>query len=240
MKQVLFVLQEGRVGYWKLQRGQLSQASLKGDPWIDFAPSYWDEWKTANQVSEDIDALLLSDCPNGFGELPDWLRPTAGSEAAWSFDDLKMLGDDSAFSAKGLVVVQGGIERELSAGENPLKFHLTSSFAFVLPKEKKPEPPPVIKPSVMTDCVADDKSKLIKKGDVIGGKVKAFSKFRGSYIESPAASDLFCIRPEEIEKAPEFAEALKTVGGEVSMTIVDDPVLGNLDSKIKLKVSISK
>ena len=240
MKQVLFVLNNDKVGYWKLQRGQLSRASLKGDTWLEFSSAYWDDWKTANQVSGGLDAIFLSSQPDGFGDLPKWLCPPASEKPSvsdWTYDDLRMLSEEVELAEKGLVVVQGGIERTLSEGENPVKLHLSSSLQFELPKEeiKIKTPPEEVKETIVIDCITDEKSRLIKVGDVIAGKVKAYSPFRGSYIDSASAGDLFCIKPEEVDKYADYAGRFKCVGCLVELPVVS---LCECDNKIKFTVEV--
>lgn len=239
MKQILFVLKKGQIAFWKYSRGSLSHGTLNGNRWNDFTPSYWEEWSEANQAGDSVDAILLADEPNAFGTLPDWLQERSDA-SAWTAVLLGKLANDTQFIGKGLVLSQGEAKFTLADGDAPECYSLTSSLKFTLPKEEpkkevvKVEPPKVVKPTVVVDCYVDEKSRLIKEGDVVQGKVKAFSPWRGCYIESPAASDLFCIKPEEVEKCKEFAETLKGIGNAFAMTVVS---LGECDNKIKMSVT---
>ena len=71
MKQILFVLKEDQIAFWKYSRGSLARGTLNGNRWNDFTSSYWDEWSEANQAGDSVDAILLSDKPNGFCALPE-------------------------------------------------------------------------------------------------------------------------------------------------------------------------
>lgn len=134
MKQVLFVLIEGRIAFWKYSRGSLVRSTLNGNRWNDFAPSYWDEWSEANQADGLVDAILLSDKPNAFGTLPDWLQGGKDS-SAWTIELLSKMSKDVEFSDKGLVLSQGKTKFTLAQGDTVETYSLTSSLKFTLPKD---------------------------------------------------------------------------------------------------------
>ena len=96
MKQILFVLKEGQIAFWKYSRGSLARGTLNGNRWNEFAPSYWDEWSEANQAGDSVDAILLSDKPNDFGALPEWLQ--GGTDlSAWTVELLSKMSKDAEF-----------------------------------------------------------------------------------------------------------------------------------------------
>ena len=161
MKQVLFVLKEGQIAFWKYSRGSLARGTLNGNRWNDLSVSYWDEWSEANQADDSVDAILLSDKPNGFGTLPDWLqgdgdsthatvcrsrssstssaKSTSTSSGAqisgWTIETLAKLANDAEFSDKGLVLSQGKTKFTLAQGDTVETYSLTSSLKFTLPKD---------------------------------------------------------------------------------------------------------
>lgn len=161
MKQVLFVLKEGRIAFWKYSRGSLVRSTLNGNRWNDFTPNYWDEWSEANQAGDSVDAILLSDKPNGFGTLPEWLqgdgdsthaavcrsrssstssaKSTSTSSGAqtsgWTIETLAKLANDAEFSDKGIVLLQGKTKFTLAQGDAVETYSLTSSLKFTLPKD---------------------------------------------------------------------------------------------------------
>ena len=161
MKQILFVLKEGQIAFWKYSRGSLARGTLNGNRWNDFAPSYWDEWSEANQAGDLVDAILLSDKTKGFGTLPDWLQGDGDSTHAtvcrsrtsstssakststssgtqisgWTIETLAKLANDAEFSDKGLVLSQGKTKFTLADGDAAECYSLTSSLKFVLPEK---------------------------------------------------------------------------------------------------------
>ena len=134
MKQILFVLKEGQIAFWKYSRGSLARGTLNGNRWNDFSVSYWDEWREANQAGDSVDAILLSDKTNAFGTLPDWLQERS-EVSAWTVELLGKLVNDAEFKGKGLVLSQGKTKFTLSEGDAPECYSLTSSLKFVLPEK---------------------------------------------------------------------------------------------------------
>ena len=175
MKQILFVLKEGQIAFWKYSRGSLSRGTLNGNRWNDFTPSYWDDWSEANQAGDSVDAILLADKPNGFGTLPEWLqgdgdsthaavcrsrssstssaKSTSTSSGAqtsgWTIETLAKLANDAEFSDKGIVLLQGKTKFTLADGDALECYSLTSSLKFTLPKDepkKEAAKPEPVKP----------------------------------------------------------------------------------------------
>ena len=134
MKQILFVFKEGQVAFWKYSRGSLARGTLNGNRWNDFTHSYWDEWSEANQAGDSVDAILLSDKPNAFGTLPDWLQERSEA-SAWTVALLGKLANDAEFKEMGLVLSQGKTKFTLADGDAPECYSLTSSLKFTLPKD---------------------------------------------------------------------------------------------------------
>ena len=135
MKQILFVLKEGQIAFWKYSRGSLARGTLNGNRWNEYTPSYWDEWSEANQADDSVDAILLSDKPNGFGVLPEWLKG-GGEASAWTVELLSKMSNDAELSDKGLVLLQGKIRFTLAQGDTVETYSLTSSLKFTLPKDE--------------------------------------------------------------------------------------------------------
>lgn len=175
MKQILFVLKEGQIAFWKYSRGSLVRGTLNGNRWNDFTPSYWDDWSEANQAGDSLDAILLSDKPNGFGSLPEWpkddgdstpattrssrtsatsfAKSTATSSgvqaSAWTIETLAKLANDAEFKGNGLVLSQGKTKFALADGDALECYSLTSSLKFTLPKDepkKEAAKPEPVKP----------------------------------------------------------------------------------------------
>lgn len=221
MKQVLFVLKEGRIAFWKYSRGSLVRGTLNGNRWNDFAPSYWDEWREANQAGDSVDAILLSDKPKAFGSLPDWLQES--SEAStWTIALLGKLANDAEFKDKGLVLSQGKTKFTLADGDAPECYSLTSSLKFALPKEEpkkevaKPEPEkPVAKPTpsgIIGDSYNDPEALKLSEGDELKGAiVKIFNAMKRNYVKVEGLKEQVCFKSTAPTK---FA-----VGDQVSLTV---------------------
>lgn len=222
MKQVLFVLKEGRIAFWKYSRGSVVRSTLNGNRWNDFTPSYWDEWSEANQAGDLVDAILLSDKPNGFGTLPEWLQ---GGEnpSAWTVELLSKMSNDAEFSDKGLVLSQERTKFTLAQGDAVETYSLTSSLKFTLPKDApkkevaKPEPTkPVAKsaPSgIIGDSYNDPEALKLSVGDELKGTiVKIFNAMKRNYVKVEGLKDQVCFKPTDTTK---FA-----VGDEVMLTVV--------------------
>ena len=228
MKQILFVLKEGQIAFWKYSRGSLARGTLNGNRWNDFAPSYWDEWSEANQADGSVDAILLSDKPNGFGTLPAWLQ--GGKEtSAWTVELLSKMSNDAEFSDKGLVLSQGKTKFTLAQGDTDETYSLTSSLKFILPKDEpkkevaKPEPAkPVAKPAqsgIIGDSYNDPEALKLSVGDELKGTiVKIFNAMKRNYVKVEGLKEQICFKSTG---KTQFA-----VGDEVSLTVtkVDEAV----------------
>lgn len=221
MKQVLFVLKEGRIAFWKYSRGSLVRSTLNGNSWNDFTPSYWDEWSEANQAGDLVDAILLSDKPNAFGTLPEWLQ---GGEdpSAWTVELLSKMSNDAEFSDKGLVLSQGKTKFTLAQGDAVETYSLTSSLKFTLPKDApkkevaKPEPTkPVAKPApsgIIGDSYNDPEALKLSVGDELKGTiVKIFNAMNRNYVKVEGLKEQVCFKPTDTTK---FA-----VGDQVTLTV---------------------
>ena len=221
MKQILFVLKEDQIAFWKYSRGSLARGTLNGNRWNDFTSSYWDEWSEANQVGDLVDAILLSDKPNGFGALPEWLQ--GGTDpSAWTVELLSKMSKDAEFSAKGLVLSQGKTNFTLAQGDTVETYSLTSSLKFTLPKDEpkkavvKPEPAkPVAKPtpsSIIGDSYNDPEALKLSVGDELKGTiVKIFNAMKRNYVKVEGLREQVCFKSTDKTK---FA-----VGDEVSLTV---------------------
>lgn len=169
MKQVLFVRRGDKIASWKWQRGGLRIAALDGNEWSDFTPAYWDAWKDANQVTDGIDAILLTDDAAGFGALPDWLAASSEESSGWSLEQIARLAADEAFDASAFVLTQG--ENRLTIGDatadSAASYALLSTCAFALPGNE-PEPAPAEEPPPKEPLAPPPKSGMsllsIKKG----------------------------------------------------------------------------
>ena len=226
MKQILFVLKEGQIAFWKYSRGSLARGTLNGNRWNDFTSSYWDDWSEANQAGDLVDAILLSDKPNGFGALPEWLQ--GGTDpSAWTVELLSKMSKDAEFSAKGLVLSQGKTNFTLAQGDTVETYSLTSSLKFTLPKDEpkkavvKPEPAkPVAKPTpsgIIGDSYNDPEALKLSVGDELKGTiVKIFNAMKRNYVKVEGLREQVCFKSTDKTK---FA-----VGDEVSLTVtkVDD------------------
>ena len=228
MKQILFVLKEGQIAFWKYSRGSLARGTLNGNRWNDFAPSYWNEWSEANQADGSVDAILLSDKPNGFGDLPNWLQERSDA-SAWTIALLGKLANDAEFKEKGLVLSQGKTKFTLAEGEAAECYSLTSSLKFALPKDEpkkeaaQPEPAkPVAKstPSgIIGDSYNDPEALKLSEGDELKGAiVKIFNAMKRNYVKVEGLKEQVCFKSTDKTK---FA-----VGDQVSLTVtkVDEDV----------------
>ena len=222
MKQILFVLKEGQIAFWKYSRGSLARGTLNGNRWNDFTSSYWDEWSEANQAGDLVDAILLSDKPNGFGALPEWLQ--GGTDpSAWTVELLSKMSKDAEFSAKGLVLSQGKTNFTLAQGDTVETYSLTSSLKFTLPKDEpkkavvKPEPvKPVAKPTpsgIIGDSYNDPEALKLSVGDELKGTiVKIFNAMKRNYVKVEGLKEQVCFKSTDATKF--------TVGDEVMLTVV--------------------
>lgn len=219
MKQILFVHKQGKVAFWKYSRGSLVRGTLNGNRWNDFTPSYWDGWSEANQAGDLVDAILLSDKPNGFGPLPDWLQ--GGKDpSAWTVELLSKMSKDAEFSDKGLVLSQGKTKFTLAQGDTVETYSLTSSLKFTLPKDEpkkevvKPEPvKPVVKSSgIIGDSYNDPEALKLSVGDELKGTiVKIFKAMKRNYVKVEGLKEQVCFKSSDKTK---FA-----VGDQVSLTV---------------------
>ena len=221
MKQILFVLKEDQIAFWKYSRGSLARGTLNGNRWNDFTSSYWDEWSEANQAGDLVDAILLSDKPNGFGALPEWLQ--GGTDpSAWTVELLSKMSKDAEFSAKGLVVSQGKTNFTLAQGDTVETYSLTSSLKFTLPKDEpkkavvKLEPAkPVAKPTpsgIIGDSYNDPEALKLSVGDELKGTiVKIFNAMKRNYVKVEGLREQVCFKSTDKTK---FA-----VGDQVSLTV---------------------
>ena len=228
MKQVLFVLKEGQIAFWKYSRGSLSRGTLNGNCWNDFTPNYWDEWSEANQAGDSLDAILLFDKPNGFGDLPNWLQERSDA-SAWTVALLGKLANDAEFKDKGLVLSQGKTKFTLADGDAPECYSLTSPLKFTLPKEEpkkevaKPEPvKPVAKQTssdIIGDSYNDPEALKLSVGDELKGTiVKIFNAMKRNYVKVEGLKEQVCFKSTDKTK---FA-----VGDQVMLTVttVDETV----------------
>ena len=169
MDQVLFVLHEGAISQWWLNRGKLSPATLKGATQLDYsaasAPQFWEWWQDDNNVGKDdiFDALFLSSLKDGFGELPDCFSAQSKEASSWKFETLSNLVNDPLFAGKALLFVKGKINRlalNSPDSDDPIKLTIQSVLDFTLPKEE-PSAPPVEK----NDPPVEDEKPVVEKDD---------------------------------------------------------------------------
>ena len=212
MGQVLFVLKEGQVAFWKISRGSLVCGTLSGNRWNDFTSSYWDEWSEANQVGDSVDAILLSDKPNGFGTLPEWLQDRS-EPSAWTVALLGKLANDAEFKDKGLVLSQRKAKFTLVSGDPVESYLLLSSCKFTLPKSEPAKP--VAKPtpsSIVGDSYNDPEALKLSVGDELKGTiVKIFNAMKRNYVKVAGLNEQICFKSIDTTK---FA-----VGDTVSMIV---------------------
>ena len=212
MGRVLFVLKEGQVAFWKISRGSLVCGTLSGNRWNDFTSSYWDEWSEANQVGDSVDAILLSDKPNGFGTLPEWLQDRS-KPSAWTVALLGKLANDAEFKDKGLVLSQRKAKFILVSGDPVETYLLLSSCKFTLPKSEPAKP--VAKPtpsSIVGDSYNDPEALKLSVGDELKGTiVKIFNAMKRNYVKVEGLNEQICFKSIDTTK---FA-----VGDTVSMIV---------------------
>ncbi len=212
MGRVLFVLKEGQVAFWKISRGSLVCGTLSGNRWNDFTSSYWDEWSEANQVGDSVDAILLSDKPNGFGTLPEWLQDRS-EPSAWTVALLGKLANDAEFKDKGLVLSQRKAKFILVSGDPVETYLLLSSCKFTLPKSEPAKP--VAKPtpsSIVGDSYNDPEALKLSVGDELKGTiVKIFNAMKRNYVKVEGLNEQICFKSIDTTK---FA-----VGDTVSMIV---------------------
>ena len=212
MGRVLFVLKEGQVAFWKISRGSLVCGTLSGNRWNDFTSSYWDEWSEANQVGDSVDAILLSDKPNGFGTLPKWLQDRS-EPSAWTVALLGKLANDAEFKDKGLVLSQRKAKFTLVSGDPVETYLLLSSCKFTLPKSEPAKP--VAKPtpsSIVGDSYNDPEALKLSVGDELKGTiVKIFNAMKRNYVKVEGLNEQICFKSIDTTK---FA-----VGDTVSMIV---------------------
>ena len=212
MGRVLFVLKEGQVAFWKISRGSLVCGTLSGNRWNDFTSSYWDEWSEANQVGDSVDAILLSDKPNGFGTLPEWLQDRS-EPSAWTVALLGKLANDAEFKDKGLVLSQRKAKFTLVSGDPVESYLLLSSCKFTLPKSEPAKP--VAKPtpsSIVGDSYNDPEALKLSVGDELKGTiVKIFNAMKRNYVKVDGMKDQVCFKSTDTTKF--------VVGDEVSLMV---------------------
>lgn len=212
MGRVLFVLKEGQVAFWKISRGSLVRRTLSGNRWNDYTSSYWDEWSEANQVGDSVDAILLSDKPNGFGTLPEWLQDRS-EPSAWTVALLGKLANDAEFKDKGLVLSQRKAKFTLVSGDPVESYLLLSSCKFTLPKSEPAKP--VAKPtpsSIVGDSYNDPEALKLSVGDELKGTiVKIFNAMKRNYVKVEGLNEQICFKSIDTTK---FA-----VGDTVSMIV---------------------
>lgn len=210
MKQILFVLKEGQIAFWKYSRGSLARGTLNGNRWNDFAPSYWDEWSEANQAGDSVDAILLADKSDGLGELPSWLQKRS-EKSTWTVASLGKLAHDAQFNGKGLVLLQGKTQFTLADGDAPERYSLTSSLKFTLPKEEpkkadaRPGPTkPVAKqaPSgLIGDSYNDPEALKLSVGDERKGViVSVFKAMKRNYVKVDGLKEQVCFKSPDTTK----------------------------------------
>lgn len=232
MEKYLFVLQGGDISQWKFEDGVLQPVTNEGRRWLAYnAPeSYWEEWKADNQFragKDSIDALFLCDNGADFPGCPAWLASPQEENSGWTFEMLADLQKDDRINARKVVISQGSVKRSLGAGEGEeLCLHLSALLKFKLPKEapKPVEPEPVKeepKPGVLiaADCLVDDKSGKIAAGSSITATVKAYSKYRGCFLDTDAADDQLRILPEECQKDAALSTLLQKIGSSVAAQV---------------------
>ena len=201
MGRVLFVLKEGQVAFWKISRGSLVRRTLSGNRWNDYTSSYWDEWSEANQVGDSVDAILLSDKPNGFGTLPEWLQDRS-EPSAWTVALLGKLANDAEFKDKGLVLSQRKAKFTLVSGDPVESYLLLSSCKFTLPKSEPAKP--VAKPtpsSIVGDSYNDPEALKLSVGDELKGTiVKIFNAMKRNYVKVEGLKEQVCFKSHDTAK----------------------------------------
>lgn len=114
--QVLFVLKDHRIRFWKYQRGQLLSRSLRGCYWSDYTSTYWSDWIEANLSGDAVDAILLSDRPDGYGKLPSWFNQTDVLASKWTLKTFSRIMDDEEFAGKRVGIYLGAKKYDFSSG----------------------------------------------------------------------------------------------------------------------------
>ena len=225
---VLVVLRGGMVMRWIPAGDDLTIETVNGLEAVPYkGAGFWQELKDENQLTDTdvVDALLFSDRPDGFGELPKWL--SRGGDSSWSVEQLVRLFEKPQFSETTLTLVQGGesvVVKE--TGTENLTLHLRATLSFRLPKkielqemlnDKPVEQPEVMieKPTIGADFLVDAKSRRLEAGTTIEGIVKAFSPYRGCFLETQVADEQMRIRIQEYDKIEGFQDRLKSVGGKI-------------------------
>ena len=208
MRQILFVLKEGQISFWKYSRGSLARGTLNGNRWNAFSSSYWEEWSEANQAGDAVDAILLSDKPNGFGALPDLLQEHS-DQSAWTVEVLCKLTNDAEFKDKGLVLSQGKTKFTLAEGDAPECYSLISSLKFTLPKEA-PKKEPVKSTSkksvvksldIIGDSYNDPEALKLSVGDELKGTiVKIFQAMKRNYVKVEGLKEQVCFKSTDATK----------------------------------------
>lgn len=230
MDQVLFVLHEGAISQWWLNRGKLSLATLKGLSRLEFsdasAPQFWDWWVEDNNAEGDsFDAIFLSSSKAGFGDLPKCFQPDSKDESAWTLEKLSLLANEPMFSGQALTFICGknsSLAVGTSESETPIKLVIQSSLAFTLPKDEpkkeatKPEPvKPVAKPTpsgIVGDSYNDPEALKLSVGDELKGTiVKIFNAIKRNYVKVEGLKDQVCFKSTDKTK---FA-----VGDQVLLTV---------------------
>ena len=237
MEQILFVLHDGKISQWNLERGKLKQATINGLRQVSYsaatAKKYWDGWKKDNQVLDEevYDSIFLSDGPNDFGKLPKWICANSKDKSAWTFEQLSLIVQEDAFEATDLCLVQGKVKCLVgtSKADQAVSLCLKSSLAFALPKEPpkpvaKPKPkkePVEVKPEFVGDSYNDAKALALKVGGKVVGTVTTVSTLRNCcYMKSDSADDLIKIKltpTGEAEPAREFKVGMKLTAEVVSV-----------------------
>ena len=220
MKQIVFVLKNGQVGYWKYQRGRLVHASLDGNPWNDFTPDFWDKWKLANQVSDGVDAILLADAKDSWGKLPAWLKLNKKRTSAWTVETLLLLREDAEIESdvtaffpnlQSSLALPEKFEEQLAGSdaqsENTTgvtevdEDELLQSRNSLIQVLKIANERDAAKPLTATVRIEESLQKA-KPGEVFEGVVSSYSRFNGCWL-SVAGENADCrvqIKKAEVEK----------------------------------------
>ena len=140
--QVLFVLKDHRIRFWKYQRGQLLSRSLRGYYWSDYTSTYWSDWIEANLSGDVVDAILLSDRPDGYGKLPSWFNQTDVLASKWTLKTFSRIMDDEEFAGKRVGIYLGAKKYDFSSGSPVENFWFyprkgTLCLQFAKEKEKQ-------------------------------------------------------------------------------------------------------
>ena len=90
--------------------------TLSGNRWNDYTSSYWDEWSEANQVGDSVDAILLSDRPDAYGELPQWFYGAATKTSKWTLETFSKIVNDDEFTGKGIWIYLAAKKYDFSSG----------------------------------------------------------------------------------------------------------------------------